>query len=821
MAEVAADMTAALREIISHCAGHGGRTPSDFPLVCLTQAAVDRIAGDGPDVADIWPLTPLQAGMLFHTLVNAGSGAYLDQVCLTLDGVTDPAALAVAWQRTADRTPALRGRIAWDDDGQPVHVIARQATIPVAEHDLSGQPEADREAALDRLLAEDRAAGLDLAVAPLLRLTIARLGGDRAALAWTCHHLVLDGWSLGQVIAEVFDHYAAITGGGQPRLAARRPYRDYLRWLAGRDQGEAQEYWRGVLAGFTAPTPLPADRAPAQAHRTESAAEAGAALTAEQTGRLQAVARQAGLTLNTVVQGAWALLLSRYSGERDVVFGTTVSGRPAELPGVESMIGMFINTIPSRVTVRGDQPALDWLRDVQAAQAASRAHDYVALADLQAWSDLPPATSLFDSMVVYENYPFDDTAAAAGLTVAGMRAADTTSFPLTLRAYHDDRLHLHLAYDPALFDAATASQVTTRLHRLLAALADDPARPVRLLPWITAAERRQVITGNNPDGRPGPGETITAAFEAQAADTPHAIAVTCGPAALTYAELDAQSSRLAWRLIELGAAPERFVALALPRDLSLIVATIAVLKSGAAYLPVDPGYPPDRVAHMLRDAAPVALLSAGPSRAAGTGVPELRLDDPGLTADLARLPATGQADADRAGPLAPDSPAYVIYTSGSTGQPKGVVIPHANVTRLLSATRHWFGFGPADVWTLFHSYAFDFSVWEIWGPLLTGGRLVVVPHDVSRSPRTSSGCWPTSRSPCSARPRPRSASWPRPTRPATRPAPGWRCGWSSSAARPSTCGGWPRGTPGTLTPRRRWSTCTGSPRPPCTSATWR
>ncbi len=775
---LAQDMTAALREIISHCAGHGGRTPSDFPLVGLTQAAVDRIAGDGPDVADIWPLTPLQAGMLFHTLVDGdAAGAYVDQTTVRLNGVTDPAALGRAWQAVADRTPALRGRIAWDDDGGPLHVINRRAEIPVTCLDLSGQPEADREAALSRLLAEDRAAGLDLATAPLLRLIITKLGGDRAALTWTCHHLVLDGWSLGQVIAEVFDHYAAITGGGQPRLATRRPYRDYLRWLAGRDQGEAQEYWRGVLAGFTAPTPLPADRAPAQAHRTESAAEAGAALTPEQTGRLQAAARQAGLTLNTVVQGAWALLLSRYSGERDVVFGTTVSGRPAELPGVESMIGMFINTIPARVTVRGDQSAADWLRGLQAGQAAARDHDYVALAQLQAWSDLPPATSLFDSMVVYENYPFDDTATAAGLTVAGTSATDTTNYALSLRAFHDDRLHLRLAYDPALFDAATAGQVTTRLHRLLVAITDEPGALVRQLPWITPAERRQVITVNNATTLavpPAPAATITDLFDARAAATPDAIAVTCAavtspvltdtavtapgaepgqrrpvrPATrLSYADLAVASVRLARRLAAAGVRSEDRVGVLAERSADLVVAVLAAVRAGGAYLPLDHRAPADRMRRVLAEAGARVILAdaawAQTAREVSDGTvlvvsaAELLADPGHLTPEAGTVAGTVNSTHNgtlngtrpraprRLAAADPDSLAYVEYTSGSTGVPKGVAVRHRDVAALARDTRFA---GPAHRRVLGHSpLAFDASTYELWVPLLSGGEIIMAP----------------------------------------------------------------------------------------------
>ncbi|WP_243762466.1 non-ribosomal peptide synthetase [Streptomyces sp. Tu 3180] len=728
-------MTRALAAIAEHCArpGAGGRTPSDFPLARLDQDRLDRLVGDGRDVEDVLPLTPLQEGMLFHRLVGGPDDVYVDQAALLLDGVADPHALAAAWQRVADRTPALRTCVVWEDVPVPLQVVRRDVRVPVTHLDWRDLDEPGRAERLARLRADDLARGIDLAAAPLMRLTLVRLPDARLHLLWTSHHLILDGWSLAQVLTEVFEEYAALTAGAEPRPPVRRPFGDYVRWLAEQDPDAARAHWQGVLAGFATPTPLPADRSLREAHLARSADVHTAGLDDAASARLARTAREAGLTLNTVVQGAWALLLARYAAEDDVVFGTTVSGRPDDLPGVESMVGMFINTVPTRVRVDAGRTAGAWLRDLQDAQAESRRYAAVSLAELTQLSDVPSGSPLFHSMVAFENYPFDEArTAGSGVRLAEVTSRDATNYPLVLRAYHGERLGFDLAYDPALFDAATVRALAGRLCLLLTEMADGPDRPLRALAWTTEEERR-TLTGWDGTERGRPDETLVDLFEAQAARTPGAVAVTCGTERLDYATLDARAGRLAHRLAELGAAPERFVALALPRSCDQVVAVLAVLKTGAAYLPIDPASPAERVGRLLADAAPVTLVTTTgtAARADGTGVPVLLLDDPGVQADLARRPDTGPAPARR--PL-PESPAYAIYTSGSTGRPKGVVIPHANVVRLFTRTSHWFRFGADDVWTMFHSYAFDFSVWELWGPLLHGGRLVVVPDETARSP---------------------------------------------------------------------------------------
>jgi amino acid adenylation domain-containing protein/non-ribosomal peptide synthase protein (TIGR01720 family) len=701
---LAEDVVAALREIVAHCAepGAGGRSPSDFPLARLGQRQVDLIAGDGREVEDVYPLTPLQAGMLFHGLVDT-QGAYFDQIALRIGGIADPDAFATAWQRVTDRTPVLRSEVRWEGLEEPVQVVRRHVALPTARHDWRDLSPDEREAALERLLAEDRAAGMELTAAPLTRIAVARLTGDEIMLVWTSHHLMLDGWSTGQIFAEVCETYAALTEGRAVNQPARRPFRDFLRWLREQDQERAERHWRDVLAGFAARTPLPYDRPPREAHRATSGALTRLELPREVSARLRETARSGGLTVNTVVQGAWALLLARYSGERDVVFGTTASGRPDGLPGVETMVGMFINTVPTRAVADGGREVAAWLRELQEQQSESRRFDFVSLARIQALSELPAAEALFDSMVVFENYPFDEEpAAGAGIAIREVRAEDATNFPLCLRAYLGDRLGFDIAYDPALFDAATAERAARHLGTLLTGIADGAGRTLDDLRLLTGAEERRAVREWNDTARPIPQGSLAELFAEQAARTPDAIAVTDGAATLSYRQLDVWSGQLAAVLADSGVGAERRVALLMERSAELVVAQLAVVKAGGVYVPVDIRGPRARRRELLEQAGAKAVLTADDVAAARGG---------------GRTPP--------AVPVDRDNLAYVMFTSGSTGLPKAVGVRHRDVAAL--AFHHAFASGGHERVPLHSPVAFDAATYEVWVPLLRGGQVVVAP----------------------------------------------------------------------------------------------
>ncbi|MEF3112182.1 amino acid adenylation domain-containing protein [Streptomyces chrestomyceticus] len=747
-----AEQTAeALREILRHCAdpAAGGVTPSDFPLAGLDQATLDQVAGDGRAVEDLYPLTPMQSGMLFHSMTEPDRPLYVEQVSFVLDGVTDPRLLGQAWQQVVDRAPVLRTSVLRDGLEEPLQAVHRTVSLPVGHLDWRGlTDDAARRAALDELFERDQAAGLDLSSAPLMRVTLAALPGDAVQVLWTFHHLLLDGWSAFQVLSDVFACYGALRradadgSAAEPALPFRPPFRDHVAWLADQDTRAAEEFWRDALRGFGAPTALPYDRQPSGPHHSRSSGRVGLELTPELTAGLNALAREHRLTLNSLVQGAWALLLARHSGERDIVFGATVSGRPAELAGSEAIHGIFINTLPVRVAVDDGAPLVSWLAGLQAAQAESRAHDHLPLARVQATAEVPSGSALFESIVIFENYPIDEQAGSAhGLRLRDLYAeVETTNYPLAVTVYPGERLRFGFAFDPALFDEASVRTLTGRLREILAGAVADPGRTLRDLPWLAADERQALLdAGTGPVRNAGTG-TVLRMLAGQVARTPEDVALLHGSQSVTYRELDERSNRLARALIARGIGPEDLVAVAAEPSVDLVTGLLGVLKAGAAYVPVDPAHPAERIAHVLDDAAPALVLADSASQAVIPAGRRLLLDGAGADGPGAGLACGPVRDEERTTPLDPAHPAYVIYTSGSTGRPKGVVIEHRSFADYVSWAAVAYP-GASGTAVLHSPVTFDLTVTALYTPLISGGRVLISTlEDTATLPEAARGC---------------------------------------------------------------------------------
>ncbi|WP_369214148.1 amino acid adenylation domain-containing protein [Streptomyces flavofungini] len=720
--------------------GAGGHTVSDFPLLdTLTQEGVAELEAAVPALEDVWPLSPLQQGMLFHaTFDDASPDLYESQRMLALDGPLDTGRLRAACEALLRRHPILRAGFHRLASGEAVQVVAQDVPLPWREADLSGRPEAEALAGLERLAESERAHRIDVASAPLLRLLLVRLGEHRHRLVLTSHHIIMDGWSLPVLIGDLSAAYAAYEAGGGREDGPAASYGDYLAWLARQDGDAARAAWRTELAGLEAPTlVVPAESAvvPVEPDRVRFEFPAGLSRG------LAELARARGLTQNTVVQGAWALLLARLVGRTDVVFGATVAGRPTDLPGADTAIGLFINTLPVRVTLAAGQSVADLLTDLQERQVRLLGHQHVGLAEIHRLAG-PGAT--FDTLVVYENYPLPP-AAAPGPEALAVRPVgaprDMGHYPLTFVVSPGERMRGDLVFRPDVFDRAGAEDMVASLVRILEQVVADPAVPVGRVDVLGAEGRERVVGEWNRTECAAAGVPLPELFRRQAAWTPDVVAAEDGERSLTYGRLAGEAARLARHLIGLGVGPERRVAVVSGRSVPLVVALLAVSMAGGVFVPVDPAYPADRIARVLADAAPEVLVCGTATRDAVPG--DFRghvvvTDEPAVAGEIAGLPAGPVDDGERLAPLTAAHAAYVVHTSGSTGRPKGVVVTHMGLGNLARAQIERFRVRAESRVLQFASPSFDAAVSELCMALLSGASVVLAPPD-ALPPRVSLG----------------------------------------------------------------------------------
>ncbi|MGH8077290.1 MAG: non-ribosomal peptide synthetase, partial [Lysobacter sp.] len=677
------------------------------------------------DIARLYPATAMQHGLLFHTLVDAQ--AYTSQIALSFDGLLQPTLMRQAWEAVAHRHDVLRTAIVGSDE-QPHQLVARRIELPWNEIDLRHLQAHAQEDEFARQRLAQRHQGFDLETPPLMRLSLFRLDDARYRLLWSHHHMLLDGWSLPMVYRDVMEHYEALLAHRQPQVEGFRPYEEYVAWLQRRNMAAARDYWRDYLREVESPTPLSIDKLPADAVRQHRFTEL--TLSIEATAQLQELARRSHTTLYTVLQYAWGWLLHKYSGESTVVFGAILSGRPAELVDVERMVGLFINTLPVKVVVDMSQRIDEALGELHRAFQQSAEFGYLPLADIRRQTGLPTGAALFDSLLVLENYPLDEAIGAeprASLALSGVDAFDETDYKLTLNTSLSDRLSIRCSYHTDTFGDRVIERLLGHLESILTQLPmhELPAR-IELLAPPERQALEQWRTAEQSDGQ----LCIHRRFEQRVRSTPDAIALVCEDETLSYAELNRQANRLAHALRAKGVQAETLVGLCVERGVQMMVGILGILKAGGAYVPFDPATPRARLAYLLEDSAIGIVVSEAAALEVlpDTLAERVLLDDPSLARHSGDDLAITAVDA------GPTSAAYVIYTSGSTGKPKGVLVEHGHVDRLFTVTDRHFGFSDRDVWTLFHSYAFDFSVWEMWGALFYGGKLVIVPKLVARSP---------------------------------------------------------------------------------------
>ncbi|WP_072731090.1 non-ribosomal peptide synthetase, partial [Paenibacillus sp. NAIST15-1] len=726
-----------LQEVIRHCAAKEciELTPSDVMQPDMTieelEALVQRNRHIG-DIENVYALTPMQQGMLFHSRLDPQAGAYVNQMLISLQGELDLIALERSWNRVIQRHAVLRTSVdsGWRD--QPLQVVYRSRTLKIDYSDLSMKSAAEQEQALGLLKEEDRKKGFAVEADGLMRVAVVRTGLETHQLLWSFHHILMDGWCLPIVVKEVLEVYAALCKGEQPQLLRVSEYSEYIRWLSEQDAQTASNYWTDLLGGFDQAAELPRRQRQVQGYE---ARRVTCSLDRKRTERISQAAREQGVTVNTLLQTAWGLLLHKYSGTSDAVFGSVVSGRPANLPGVEGMIGLFINTIPVRVKCEPGDTVAQVLQRNQEQALASQAYDYYPLHEIQAQSS--KNRELFHHILIFENYPVEEQAAslgdAAGLNITAVQAEEQTNYDLNVMIMPGEELTLHFDFNAQVYERDGMERLQRHLLQITEQIAADSSIPVQELELLTAAEREQLLVQFNDTKAAIPEEaSIPSLFERQAAQTPDQLAVVCADQRLTYRELEEQANRIAQWLQAHGITEGDHVGVLINRSPQLIAGLLGILKAGAAYVPIDPILPKERMEAIIRDSGMKAMLTdAGYAKTLSVLQDtslcySLLVDDHKLLEEYPAEPVGVE--------IKPSGSAYVIYTSGTTGTPKGVVVEHRNVVNFITGMIRELPFGKHASMLCVTTVSFDIFAAESWVPLSCGMQIVLASEEAQQDP---------------------------------------------------------------------------------------
>ncbi|MEM8828163.1 MAG: amino acid adenylation domain-containing protein [Cyanobacteria bacterium P01_G01_bin.19] len=709
-------------------------------------------------IQDIYPLSPMQQGMLFHSLLEPNSGAYIIQTSFELHGYFNLTAFAEAWQKLVDKHSILRTAFVWDNLEQPLQVVGTTAKISLTEHDWQQISPLKQPEKLATFQKELKQTGFNLNKAPLMRLDLIKMRSQVYKFVWTYHHLLLDGWSVPLLLKELLGYYQSLFQGLNISTTSAIPYKNYIAWLKQQDTTKARKFWQEELKGFYSFTCLGRSQKAegfleSEVRNQESEIKkqrfdnADASylqkelkLSAETTYKIEFLAREYQLTVNILIQAAWAILLHRYSGDRDLVFGATSSGRPPSLNNAQAMVGLFINTLPVRAAIDPQQSLIDWLKELQIKQLARQEHEHTSLLDIHRVSELAKDTPLFESIVVFENYPVESSLKQSldVLDIRNIQTSEQTNYPLTLYAALDSQLALKILYGDRSFDDRTITNILEHLKTILESIISNPEQKVGQVPMLTTLEKEQLLTINDSSIKDFPQSCFHQLFEAIVKEKAgEKIALIADDGTFTYSELNERANQLARYVrsqgIGRGEWPFAQVGIYLERDRDLLVALLAVMKAGATYIPLDPSYPQERINYIINNAG-IDLLITKQDLDRQTFDIDRELSIINLIAEKETIEKQDKSNLDIA--ISPQDLAYVIYTSGSTGKPKGVAIEHRSLVNFLDSMKEKPGITESDRLLAITTISFDIAALELYLPLLVGGTVVIAPRDIINSDRS-------------------------------------------------------------------------------------
>ncbi|MFA0813512.1 amino acid adenylation domain-containing protein [Microbulbifer epialgicus] len=711
-------------------------SPENTPFATLNERELAIVYKRYPQIENVYIATPMQQGMLYHEKLENKSQSFLNQKYGNINGIKKIEAFKAAWKSIIDRHDVFRTCFDVTLGEQAHQLVMRKAELPIYEENWSGLSEEEQNRSLLKYYQEDLKKGFDLASVPLMRLSLIQLSEYSFHFIWTYHHLLTDGWCLPIILKELVHYYQVYGSQAEVPLPEPIPYEKYISWLYKQDKSKARDYWEENLRNVKAPTPLIVDRLPIM-NSERGCGNVTLKLSETISRNLINLAKSCNATVNVIVQAAWSYLLKCYCGDSEVVFGATVSGRPAEVEGIEQMVGLFIASLPVRVFFEKGMTLGELFFQLQAGNLDREEYSYLGLPEIQALSQIPQGVSLFDSLLVFENYPVDDAVEVlnsnfgSSMFLGDISSNHLVNYSITITAQIRHSLRFDFSFRKENISKSAIDCLTQSFNEILLKISkSDPHRQLNSIDLVSESERRKLlIDWNRTDADYSKSDYFHEIFEQQVKLTPDAIAIVCGNKSLSYSELNQQANQLSAYLLSKSIKPDELVGICLKRSIDMVVAMLGVLKSGGAYLPLDPDYPMSRLSFMIADSNMTIVLTQEYLRdhLSSLNTPILCLDQPEILNQLKRNSHDNVSLEFQ--DLKPSNLAYVIYTSGSTGKPKGVMVEHKSLVNYLLFSKIKFMDESVKGSVVNTSFSFDATICSLHLPLISGKCVFLIEED--------------------------------------------------------------------------------------------